>query len=450
MPGSLRARLALGIGHLRSIRRRIGCALPRILWLIVGLFCLTPTAKAELALTGFATLGYARSDRDFRYLRYIDDGGTFKADSLVGAQAEARFTSEWGATVQAVASAPRRHDDGYEAEIRWAFVSYRPNNDWLFRVGRVRPPVLINTQNSEVGVTYDQARLPVEVYSLSPVYDIDGATATKTWALRDSEISLDGYWGKSDIAFRLPFQRDPAARSSPQLASFFPAGQYFPEKITFKGAVLSYSSDRLLLRTGAHRADLRPGLDTPFVDTFQPTAFPAPPPFGGTLYQPVTIDKIKITALTLGVDWRWADWRLTTEYGQRDIKGTSIGVASKSAYATIARNIGKWTPYATYARLLSDPRTRRLYRGVNGTPVPLGAQGPPLFLPANYHQVLADLITVYDQYSSMLGASYSFSATSKLKLEWMRTKVGLRSALVDSAVGNTEFNVLSVSYSVAF
>ena len=455
MPGSFRAGLAIGIGALRLLRGRTFpmhglLTWPRILGLTVGCFCWMAPAAAEVALTGFATLGYARSDRDFRYLRYIDDGGTFRADSLLGAQAEARFNSKWGATVQAVASAPRRHDEGYEAEIRWAFVSYRPNNDWLFRVGRVRPPVLINTQNSEVGVTYDQVRLPVEVYSLSPVYDIDGATVTRTWGLRDSEFSVDGYWGKSDIAFRLPFQRDPAARTSPQFVSFFPSGQYLPEKITFKGAVLSYGSNGLLLRAGAHRADLKPGLDAPFVDTFQPAAFPAPAPFGGTLYQPVTIDKIKITALTLGVDWRLADWRITAEYGQRDIKGTSIGVASKSAYATVARNVGKWTPYATYARLLSDPQTRRLYTEVNGTPVPLGAQGPPLLLPPNYHQILADFITVYDQYSSMLGASYSFSATSKLKFEWMRTKIGLRSALVDSAAQNTEFNVLSVSYSVVF
>lgn len=422
----------------------------RAVLLFVGSLGLTSAAAADLALSGFATLGYARSDQDFRYLRYIDDRGTFRADSLLGAQAEARLTSQWGATVQAVASAPRRRDEGYEAEIRWAFLSYRPSNDWLFRLGRLRPPVLINTQNSEVGVTYDQVRLPVEVYSLSPVYDVDGAAVTKTWLLRDSEINLDGYWGKSDIAFRVPFQRDPSARSSPQLAAFLPQGLYFPEKITFKGAVVSYAAQRLLLRAGVHRADLRPRTDQPFIQTFQATPFPAPAPFGGTLYQPIPTDRIEITALTLGVDWRRADWRITAEYGQRRIKGTDIGVGSRSAYATVARDIGKWTPYATYARLLSDAQTRRLYRDVNDTPVPLGAQGPPLFLPPNYHQVIADLITVYDQYSTMLGASYGFSATSKLKLEWMRTKVGLRSALVDSAVQDAKLNVFSVSYSVVF
>ena len=34
----------------------------------------------DLRFTGFATIGYAISDQDFRYLRYIDNDGTFKAD----------------------------------------------------------------------------------------------------------------------------------------------------------------------------------------------------------------------------------------------------------------------------------------------------------------------------------------------------------------------------------
>jgi len=72
------------------------------------------------------------------------------------------------------------------------------------------------------------------------------------------------------------------------------------------------------------------------------------------------------------------------------------------------------------------------------------------FLPANYHRALANNILVSDQYSVMLGTSYSFSATSKLKLELMQTHIGLASTLVDSDVQNKRLNVFSASYSVAF
>jgi hypothetical protein len=410
---------------------------------------------ASLQLSAFGTVGYAVSDQDFQYLRYIDDGGTFKADSLVGVQAEAQFNPQWGVTVQLVGSAPRTRDDGVEAKIRWAFISFRPSNEWLFRVGRLRPPFLINTQNAEVGVTYDQLRLPVEVYAASPVYDVDGGAVTKTWALESSEINLDAYWGKTDLKFRLPSQR--SRTTPPEVLSALTPPQYFPERVTFRGLVLTHTSEGLLLRGGLHRATAKgeiavPGLSaTAFPGTFAPITIPAPPPFGGNLYLPADPQsKIDISVLTLGAQWRSGDWRITAEYIGRRLTDTKVGVDGKGAYVTAAYDIQKWTPYVTYARLLSGGDTRRLYQEVNSTPVPLLAQGPPLLLPANYHRILADQIPANDQYSVMLGASYSFSATSKLKFEWMRTHVGLLSSFVDGDVHDKSFNVFSVAYSVAF
>lgn len=387
-------------------------------------------------------MGFATLDKDLRYLRHIDERGTFKADSLVGAQLEAIFDTRWSATAQAVASAARNHDEGYEAKLRWAFVSFRPDNDWLLRVGRLRPPVLFKTQNSEVGVTYDEARLPAEVYSLSPVYDIDGAAVTRTWALADREISLDAYWGRTELSFRLPFQRDPSQ-------TLFPQG-YIPERVTFKGLVLSHAAAPLLLRAGAHHAQLKPSDGRHFGKDFVPTPFPAPAPFGGTLYLPTQTQKIDVTAVTLGAEWLSGHWRITAEYSQRIVNDSKLGIESRAGYVTTARRIGAWTPYASYARLLSGSETRALYQALNSTPVPLGAQAAPFSLPANYHRILADQVFVYDQYSTMLGAAYSFSATSKAKVEWMRTNVGLGSALVDGDVHNRHFNVYSVSYSTAF
>ena len=411
---------------------------PRALVFLIfaSLVCSAATA-ADFALTGFATVGYAVSDQDFKYLRYIDDRGTLKADSLFGLQGEARFNSQWSATVQGVASAPRTRDTGGEAKIRWAFVSFRPNNEWLFRAGRLRPPAFLNSQNAEVGVTYDQARLPVEVYSLSPVYDFDGGAVTRTWTRENSETNLDAYWGRTDLKFRL-FSRDAAQP------------MYVAEKVRAQGLIFSYTTGSLLLRGGANRANIE-FTDQTIPDTFNPNPIPFPPPIGGTLYLPNSaVSKINLTFFTLGADWRAGDWRVTGEYSQRFVQGTTVGVGGKSAYVTLARHIGKWTPYATYARLLSEADTRGLYQAVNGTPVPLAAQLSPPFLPANFHRTLADGIVASDQYSTMLGASYSFSATSKLKAEWMRTHVGLASNLVDGDVHNQSFNVFSLSYSVAF
>ncbi len=401
--------------------------------------CWTIAAAVDLQVTGFGTAGYARTfEHDLTYLRYIDHDGSFKTDSLVGVQAEVQLNPLLGATVQAVASAPRTRDDGYEAKVRWAFVSVRPANDWLLRVGRVRPPVFINTQNAEVGVTYDAARLPAEVYSLSPVYDVDGAAVTKTWNPEGADISLDGYWGKADVKYRAHYQADPPAR-------------YFPERITSTGIVLSHTSGALLLRGGFHYAELKATGSERFPEDFVPVPIPGAPPVGGTLYVPSsTMSETPVRLLTLGVDWRAEPWRITAEYGRRRAPDSDLLVNDQSAYVTLSRRVHAWTPYVTYARMLSRTDTRNAYQRVYGAPVPLPVQLGPPFLPANYHRLLGDGISTFDQHSTMVGTAYTFSPTSKLKLEWMRTSVGLTSMLVDGEAQNRSFNVLTLSYSLAF
>lgn len=396
----------------------------------------------DYTLAGFATLGYARSGERFQYLRYIDKQGTLKADSLIGLQGEAKFDPQWSATAQIVASAPRTRDDGVEATVRWAFASYRPNNDWLLRAGRLRPPVLINTQNAEVGMTFDQVRLPVEVYSLSPVYDLDGAAFTRTWIGNESETVLDGYLGVSKVKFRIPFQRDANQTIFPD--------RYLSEKVNFMGLVVSHNSGPLLLRAGMHHAVIQAEKERPFHD-FLPRSFPGPSPFGGVLFAPgKAIDSISVNVLTFGADWRHGNWRLSGEYGQSVINDTQPGIGDKRAYVTIARAFELWTPYVSFARILSASENRKYYRALKATPVPLGAQGSPLFVPGNFHQILADRVQLYDQYSVMIGAAYNLSLTSKLKFEWMRTRIGMGSALVDGDVRHQGFNVLSVSYNVTF
>jgi opacity protein-like surface antigen len=55
-----------------------------------------PAQAVDLAWSGFGTLGYAQSDQPVNYQRFIDEKGTFKRDSVLGAQVDARFHSSGG------------------------------------------------------------------------------------------------------------------------------------------------------------------------------------------------------------------------------------------------------------------------------------------------------------------------------------------------------------------
>lgn len=56
---------------------------------------------------------------------------------------------------------------------------------------------MLNTENQDVGATYDWARLPVEVYSIAPTTDYVGLSISKSWFVQEIEWNLDAYTGKA-------------------------------------------------------------------------------------------------------------------------------------------------------------------------------------------------------------------------------------------------------------
>ena len=120
---------------------------------------------ADISLSGFGTVGYALSDQSYNYQRFVDKQGTLKRDSVLGVQMDGKFGDAFGFTVQGKVAPSLDSDKDVDATIAWAFLSWRPANDWLFRLGRVRVPLYLNSENMEVGATFDFARLPAEVYT---------------------------------------------------------------------------------------------------------------------------------------------------------------------------------------------------------------------------------------------------------------------------------------------
>ena len=161
-------RLGDGILRLRPAGRRPS-SYGRSRWvaLFVGLGLILPAragtqdepAKPEfprVVPSGFATLGWAQSNRDWAYQRFIDAQGTARADSLVGAQLDVMLTSSLSAVVQAKFAHSNREDAGWRVRPTWAFLAWRPANDWLLRAGKLRIPAYLRSEHLDVGSTYDR------------------------------------------------------------------------------------------------------------------------------------------------------------------------------------------------------------------------------------------------------------------------------------------------------
>src|SRR6202171_976998 len=159
-------------------------------------------APVDFSASAFGTLGYARSDQPYTYQRFIDKSGTFRRDSLAGFQVDARFAEKFGATVQVKVAPDNANDNRYEGTVSWAFLSFRPTNDWLIRAGKQRIPLYFYPETVDVGVTYDFARLPTEMYSIISSDGFTGLSFSKNWGMDNGDLSLEGYWGKATADFR--------------------------------------------------------------------------------------------------------------------------------------------------------------------------------------------------------------------------------------------------------
>ena len=152
----------------------------------------TPAAQAlDTTWSGFATLGWAKSNSPYTYQRFIDEDGGFKRDTLVAGQLDLRITPQWSATAQVRLAPADNNDDRWRPDSAWAFVAWRPNDDWLLRAGKLRVPLYLYSESLDVGVSHDMAHLPFEMYSIVPNNDFKGVFATRPLNPGEREFSLD-------------------------------------------------------------------------------------------------------------------------------------------------------------------------------------------------------------------------------------------------------------------
>lgn len=438
-----------------------------IAWVLAAVFGLgaMTAAAADISLSGYGTVGYSQSDQSYNYHRFVNKQGTFKRDSVLGVQMDAKLSDDFGFTLQGKVAPSLKSETAIDATISWAFLSWRPTNDWLVRVGRIRVPIYLHSENMDVGSTFDFARLPAEVYTSAQTTDGDGIHIGKTWNMDVGELTLLGYHGSANTYYRF-YRRD----NEPSLA--LASGAYYvPVKMTANGLVLTLQRDESIFRVTAHDTYTKITDNQTMPVTFPYTQLPLPtPPFppGIGYYQTSNLipgpgvlseNNIHSVAYTLGADVAVGNgFRVTGEYVRRDVRNVSSGPDSQGGYLAVLKSVGAWTPYISVARLESMPRTRDLYNKVNNSTVPVAvdlALGAGAAAQLNASQRAgADGIMAYDQTTWALGTSYRINPTSKVKAEWARTQTGDMSSLIDALPGGESgkkvVNVLSFSYNFVF
>lgn len=405
----------------------------------------------RLSWSAFGTFGYARSNRPYHYFGSIDNDGTLRRDTVFGVQLDAQLSPQWSATVQTRLAASAKSETGWDVTASWAFAAWRPNNDWLVRLGKLRVPFVLRSEQLDVGATYDEARLPAEIYSLAPTNDFTGAAIARTWNLNTGEVSFEIYRGSTNLTKRFYLRE-----GIPPLQA---AGPLYREvNTTVEGVSATWRAPDLMARTGLHHATTR-SLDGHSL-TVRPTLVVLGP--GITYWQTdsqlpgpgvAKVDRINNLLLTAGFDVHLSNgWRIAAEAAkvwQRDIE---FGIHATGGYVTVYRQLGAFTPYATIAGMNSTDPVTRWSRTLDSTTVPSFVPGAAV-LNASM-RTAADTLPIYRQSSFALGTAFAWSPNLKLKAEWMQTRAR-QSQLIDVPAGEPleatrRINVLSTSLSFVF
>jgi hypothetical protein len=166
------------------------------------------------------------------------------------------------------------------------------------------------------------------------------------------------------------------------------------------------------------------------------------------------VPTIRNTVFALGGDQQLgAGWRVTTEFVRIRQLDTEVGSDTRGGYLAVMRTFGRLTPYVSLGRISASSASLDWYRRLTETQLPPLVPGAGLINAAQ--RAAGESIYAIDQRSLALGASWSIGSSHKLKLEWMRTRIGQVSRLVDTPPGSatprdTNIDVLSVNYSFSF
>ncbi|MGB9989375.1 hypothetical protein [Pseudoduganella rhizocola] len=132
----------------------------------------------RINITGFGTVALTRSDTaDAEFIRHNQAAGVKKefrtgVDSNFGIQGTFQLTERLSAVAQGLVS--KNATDAYGAELTWAFLKYKLNEDWSVRLGRTTPPNYLISDFRNVGYANLMIRPPGDMYRQITVGSIDG------------------------------------------------------------------------------------------------------------------------------------------------------------------------------------------------------------------------------------------------------------------------------------
>lgn len=363
-----------------------------VLSALMAVFC-APAFAVDYSLSGFGTVQYTIGDNEQKYLRFVNEDGTFKVNSILGAQLDVQLNQEFSATVQYVIAPKQRRDEGVELDNRWAFLKYKPNDNWHFKLGRQRLNFYLDSENLDVGHTYVPTNLSPEVYFNAGVLAVDGFSANYNF-----EDSAGRYWGIQAITGN----RDIVQR----LSGF--SGEFPLNTFELGGIVLSVNGENYRIQLAHHNAEVDREL----------TQVNGIPLIDGRL-------DASARFTNLGAEYRWSSYTLRGEISQTELASSLSGIIAPLGPPRVTVSSPEFEEHGANLTLIRKVFDEHAIYG-------------------SYGRFISEFD---DQYSLAVGGKYNMSPADSVKIELQHVvEKNTRPQLSDNRIPNTTFNFLSVSY----
>jgi hypothetical protein len=293
-------------------------------------------SAVDFSYNGFSTAAYSQTDTDDAEVGYsgqpngIDSDGSFESDSKLGVQVTAKFNDSLSATVQGVAYTDLTGD--WEPRLDWAYLRLQATPSVAVRAGYLRAPTFMYSDSVFIGYANVWVRPPLEVYNMSPVYQMRGVDVTWRGSVGPVQVSVNPYFGDSEVD--LP-------NDTLEVPSWL-------------GVATTFEYSSWLARLGYSEIELgsTTGQLVPLIDSMRAVGeFCAP---CAAEADRLDLDGPTIETTSLGVQYDDGTNFAAAELARGISGGNYLVPNREGAYITYGRRFGGFMPYATYAQSQVD------------------------------------------------------------------------------------------------
>ncbi|MBL4762976.1 MAG: hypothetical protein JKY93_09805, partial [Gammaproteobacteria bacterium] len=311
--------------------------------LLIVVFKSPLAGDLDLSVSGFGHFGWVTTDESV--ISYKEDiaantsveKGRFetKIDTLLGLQFNATFDEHLSAGAQFVLK-DRFEDDDIEDHLQLAYLAFKPHAQLELRGGRLGLPIYMLSDHRDVGFAYLWDRPITEFYGAVTLRYVDGIDVTFKRRIGSGLGELILFYGDSDVF--IPGKA--TANWHLKVKNFF-------------GMVPKYEHDSWRFQLGWARAEVDvplpmiPSLNAGFAAArgFFPAAADA---LEAEFIEATNVKGSLVYYHSLGISYDDNDWLIQSEISRLRSEKNVLS-NSHSAYLSVGRRIGNWTPYTVYS-----------------------------------------------------------------------------------------------------